>query len=109
MLLWGATSKMSEEAANNITPSLPAQCIAEFIGTFVVILVGDGAVAAAVFTNALDGWGVAAMWGLGVTLAIYVSAPISGAHFNPAVTLAMAVFRGFPKKRILPFFLSQLS
>jgi glycerol uptake facilitator protein len=100
---------MSEEGAASVLPSLPSQCIAEFIGTFVVILVGDGAVAAAVFTSAIDGWGVAVMWGLGVTLAIYVAAPVSGAHFNPAVTLAMAAFRGFPKRRVLPFFASQLA
>jgi len=87
--------------------SVAAQCIAEFIGTFIVLLVGDGAVATAVMTGALDGWGVAFMWGLGVTLAIYVSAPVSGAHFNPAVTLSMAVFRGFPAKRIIPYVLSQ--
>jgi glycerol uptake facilitator protein len=100
---------MAEENATAFLPSLPAQCIAEFIGTFVVILVGDGAVAAAVLTGAIDGWGVAVMWGLGVTLAIYVAAPVSGAHFNPAVTIAMAAFRGFPRRRILPFCLSQLA
>src|SRR5215813_993758 len=90
-------------------PALPAQCVAEFLGTFIVILVGDGAVATAVMTGSLDGWGVAMMWGIGVTLAIYVAAPVSGAHFNPAVTITMAAFRGFPVKRILPFVVSQVA
>src|SRR5918911_5627131 len=79
---------------------LAGACVGEFIGTFVLMLVGDGAVAAAVFTGAIDGWGVAVMWGLAVTFAIYVAGPVSGAHFNPAVTVTMSIFRGFPVKRI---------
>ena len=87
---------------------LAGACVGEFIGTFVLMLVGDGAVAAAVFSNAIDGWGVAVMWGLAVTFAIYVASPVSEAHFNPAVTLTMALFRGFPAKRILPYIFSQI-
>ncbi|HLG13311.1 MAG TPA: MIP/aquaporin family protein [Blastocatellia bacterium] len=91
------------------TPALIGACSAEFIGTFIVILVGDGAVASAVLTGAIDGWGVAVMWGLAVTFGIYVAAPVSGAHFNPAVTIAMAVFRRFPWSRILPYIVSQIA
>lgn len=87
--------------------SLTGQCSAECIGTFIVILIGDGAGAAATLANQLDGWGVAMMWGLAVTFGIYVAGSVSGAHFNPAVTIAMAAFRGFPKRHILPFILSQ--
>src|SRR5437868_2689294 len=98
------------ENEENIQPaSLTGQCIAEFIGTFIVILIGDGAVAAAVLANQLDGWGVAMMWGLAVTFGIYVAGTVSGAHFNPAVTVAMAVFRGFPIRNIVPFILSQIA
>ena len=91
------------------TPGLVGQCLAEFIGTFIVILVGDGAIAAAVFTGALDGWAVAVMWGLAVTFAIYVAAPVSGAHFNPAVTITMAAFRGFPFRNVIPFIAAQIA
>jgi len=91
------------------TTPLAAQCVAEFLGTFIVILVGDGAVAAAVFANSIDGWGVAVMWGLAVTFGIYVAGPVSGAHFNPAVTIAMAVFRQFPRASIAPYILSQIA
>jgi glycerol uptake facilitator protein len=99
----------TEKGSGVYTASLPGQCLAEFVGTFIVILVGDGAVAAAVMTNQLDGWGVAMMWGLAVTFGIYVAGPVSGAHFNPAVTITMAVFRDFPRSRILPFILSQIA
>lgn len=99
-----------EKQSNSVfAPTLAAQCVAEFLGTFIVILVGDGAVAAAVFTNSIDGWGVAVMWGLAVTFGIYVAGPVSGAHFNPAVTIAMAIFRNFPRSRIVPFILSQIA
>jgi glycerol uptake facilitator len=98
-----------ESGSAVLAAPLAGACLAEFIGTFVVILVGDGAVAAAIFTGAIDGWGVAVMWGLAVTFGIYVAGPVSGAHFNPAVTLTMAVFRGFPAKRILPYIFSQIA
>jgi glycerol uptake facilitator protein len=99
----------TEKESGAYTASLAGQCLAEFVGTFIVILIGDGAVAAAVMTNQLDGWGVAMMWGLAVTFGIYVAGPVSGAHFNPAVTITMAVFRDFPRSRILPFILSQIA
>lgn len=99
----------ADETSTVYTPSLAGQCLAEFVGTFIVILIGDGAVAAAVMTNQLDGWGVAMMWGLAVTFGIYVAGPVSGAHFNPAVTITMAVFRDFPRSRVLPFILSQIA
>ena len=99
----------TEKGSGVYTASLAGQCLAEFVGTFVVILIGDGAVAAAVMTNQLDGWGVAMMWGLAVTFGIYVAGPVSGAHFNPAVTITMAVFRDFPRSRVVPFILSQIA
>jgi len=86
--------------------------LAEVAGTFLLVLFGTGSVAAAVLTGAQTGlWQVAVVWGFGVTLAIYATASISGAHLNPAVTLAFAVFRSddFPRSRVLPYWGAQLA
>ena len=91
-------------------PGLRRVCLAEMLGTFILVFCGTGAVAIAVFAGALSGlWQVAAVWVLGVALAVYVTVETSGAHLNPAVTLALAVFRGFPRGRILPYWIAQLA
>ena len=92
------------------TPLFSA-CLAETLGTFVLVLFGIGSVAAAVFTDAQVGlWQVAVVWGFGVTLAIYVSGAVSGAHLNPAVSLAFAIFRRdqFPLNRLFAYWGAQL-
>ena len=86
-------------------------CVAESVGTFLLVLFGTGSVAAAVYTGAQVGlWQVAAVWGFGVTLAIYVSGAVSGAHLNPAVSLAFAIFRReqFPPSRLLAYWGAQM-
>lgn len=86
-------------------------CMAESLGTFLLVLFGTGSVAAAVYTGAQVGlWQVAAVWGFGVTLAIYVSGAVSGAHLNPAVSLAFAIFRShqFPINRLFAYWAAQL-
>jgi len=92
----------------NLQGSLMGECLAEFVGTFVLILIGDGAVAVAVFTNAYDLTGVFLLWGFGVLLAIYISGGVSGAHLNPAVTACFAVFRKFPGRKIVPYVVAQV-
>jgi glycerol uptake facilitator protein len=99
----------------NDKPTLRAELFAEFLGTLVLILFGTGVVAMVVlfptnnpgesihggYTNITIGWG------LGVTMGIYVAGRISGAHLNPAVTLTLAVFRGFPWRKVLPYSVAQ--
>ena len=84
----------------------------EMLGTYLLVLFGTGSVASAVLSGAQVGlWQVAAVWGFGVALAIYVSAGMSGAHLNPAVSLSMALLRpaDFPAARLLPYVASQLA
>jgi glycerol uptake facilitator protein len=91
--------------------SLPwRECLAEAVGTYILVLFGVGAVHVAVLAGALHGLlQVAVVWGVAASLAIYVTAGVSGAHINPAITLAMAVWKGFPKSRVLPYVLAQLA
>ena len=87
-------------------------CAAEVIGTFLLVFFGTGAVASSVLTEAQVGlWQVAVVWGFGITLAIYASAAVSGAHLNPAVSLAFAIFRreSFPSSRLVPYWAAQLT
>jgi glycerol uptake facilitator protein len=97
--------------------SLWAELTAEFLGTFVLILLGAGVVAMVVlFPTTTPGevihggyTNITLGWGLGVTMGIYVAGKISGAHLNPAVTLALAIFRGFPWKKVLPYSIAQVA
>lgn len=80
--------------------TLLGQCIAEFIGTGLLIFFGVGCVAALVLAGAQFGqWEISIVWGFGVSIAIYCTAGVSGAHINPAVTIALAAFHGFDIKR----------
>ncbi|TNY34608.1 MIP/aquaporin family protein [Thermomonospora catenispora] len=80
---------------------------AEFAGTAILILFGCGVVAQVVAGGLGDHDSIAWAWGLGVTLGVYVSARISGAHINPAVTVALAVFKDFPWRKVAPYVLAQ--
>jgi len=84
------------------------EAVAEFLGTFILVFFGVGAVHVAVLTGALPGlWQVASVWGVGIALAIYATGSISGAHLNPAITVAFAAFRKFPLRKVGPYVFSQ--
>lgn len=85
--------------------------LGEVLGTFVLVFLGDSFVAYGVAGNSgfLAGLlGAGMFWGFAVTLAIYASAAVSGAHLNPAVTLAFAFRRGFPWSKVPGYIGSQL-
>ena len=93
----------------NKHPSLLGECLAEFIGTGLLIFFGVGCVAALVLTGAEFGqWEVSIIWGFGVAIAIYCTAGVSGAHVNPAVTIALAMFHGFDKTKVVPYIIAQM-
>ena len=100
-------------------PSLLGELVAEFLGTLVLIALGDGVVAMvslfpsepAVPGEVVKGGytNITLGWGLAVFLGICVAGRVSGAHLNPAVTLALAVFRGFPWSKVVPYSLAQVA
>ncbi|WP_301335675.1 MIP/aquaporin family protein [Endozoicomonas ascidiicola] len=90
--------------------SLFGECLAEFIGSGLLIFFGVGCVAALVLAGVNFGqWEISIVWGLGVAIAVYVTGGISGAHLNPAVTLALTVFKGFDKQKVLPYIVAQVA
>jgi glycerol uptake facilitator protein len=119
-------------AANRAVSAPPAlagtwgEVIAEFFGTMVLILFGDGCVATFVlFSNNLVApkpggpvpggfipvdWNLITLgWGLAVMLGIYVAGAVSGAHINPAVTLALAARGKFPWNKVGQYWLAQVA
>jgi glycerol uptake facilitator protein len=83
------------------------ELLAEFAGTLILILFGLGVVAQVVAGGIGNHDSIAWAWGLGVVLGVYTAARISGAHLNPAVTVALAAFRGFSWAKVLPFIVAQ--
>lgn len=93
----------------NNKKQLLGECLSEFIGTGLLIFFGVGCVAALVLTGASFGqWEISIIWGLGVAIAIYCAGGVSGAHLNPAVTIALTLFHGFDKRKVVPYIGSQL-
>src|SRR5579871_6836016 len=95
--------------------SLAAELLAEFLGTMVLILFGDGVVAMVqLFGHHLPGeivnggyTNITLAWGLAVTMGIYIAGKISGAHLNPAVTISMAIYRNFEWRKVAPYIVAQ--
>ena len=99
-----------QDAAARFSPR--SALVGETVGTYILVLFGIGSVSAAVATGAQVGlWQVAAVWAFGVALAIYASANLSGAHLNPAVSLAFAIFRRgeFGFRRLPLYWAAQLT
>ena len=82
--------------------------IAELIGTFALVFCGTGAIIINQESGgAITHVGIAITFGLIVTTMIYTIGDISGAHLNPAVTIAFWIAKEFPIKEILPYIISQ--
>jgi MIP family channel proteins len=87
------------------------ELLAEFLGTFVLIVFGVGVVAQTVLSKGTAGTtlSINLAWGLAVVMGCYVSAGVTGAHLNPAVTVALAVHRRFPWNKVVPYSLAQVT
>lgn len=87
--------------------------LAEFTGTLLLVLLGDGVVAGALLKKSKSenpGWlTIVIAWGLAVTMAIYAVGKVSGAHINPAVTIAMAMHGTFSWNMVTGYLLAQLA
>jgi glycerol uptake facilitator protein len=96
-----------------VAESWTKKYLAEVLGTFVLVFLGDSFVAFAVAGAGGNGFKAGLLaagifWGFAVTLAIYTAGAVSGAHLNPAVTLALAWRRGFPWSKVPGYMGSQL-
>lgn len=92
---------------------LMSEFIGEVFGTFVLIMLGDGVVANVGLAPRLAGtaynWNTITIgWCFAVIIAVFISGGVSGAHLNPAVTLALASGRGFPWSKVVPFIVAQM-
>jgi glycerol uptake facilitator protein len=89
------------------------QLVGEVFGTFILILLGDGVVANVGLAPRLGAgaynWNTITIgWAFAVIVAVHVSAGVSGAHLNPAVTLALAFKRDFPWGKVVPYMIAQI-
>src|SRR6201994_3511169 len=88
------------------------ELLAEAVAVFIIIAFGDSVAAMYSLYNPSpyvnSYWGVCIAWGLAVTMAIYVTGSISGTHANPAVTLALALYRKFSWRKVVPYVVAQV-
>ncbi len=86
---------------------------AEFVGTLLLVLLGDGVVAGVVLKGTKTetaGWlTIVTGWGAALIVAIYAVGSVSGAHLNPAVTVALAFKGSFPVSDVLPYIAAQFA
>jgi Major intrinsic protein len=103
--------RAGESSADQVihhSDGLMKELLAEFIGTFLIVQIGCGSVMSDIFGGAFSGlFQVAAVWVVAVTIAISTTSSISGAHLNPSISVALALFRGFQWTKVIPYSIAQ--
>src|SRR5215470_5471527 len=107
--------------SSNWRSTVLGEALSEYLGTLVMLAFGDGVVAMAVAALNQSGRGseifhasgdwllITTGWAVAVTVAVYVAGGVSGAHLNPAITLAQAARRGFPWAKVFPYIAAQFA
>ena len=98
---------MTEASASEPRPSSWRPYCAEWLGSALLVLVGTGSILVAARSQAFGPFGIALAFGGVVTAVILLLGPISGAHINPAVTVALWTLRRHPGRDVLPYLLAQ--
>lgn len=107
-LLRGALCNLSAAAYHQILIKKMKEFIGETLGTFILVLFGCGSVAVAVLFGEYNSiFQIGLIWGIGVTLAIYMTRHLSCAHLNPAVTLAMVLSKRMSYCKIPTYLVAQ--
>lgn len=92
--------------------TLWTKCVFEFLGTLILVLMGDGVCAGCTLEQSKakgGGWVVITLaWGFAVMCGVFIAGPYSGAHLNPAVTLGVALAGNFPWSDVLPYCVAQM-
>jgi glycerol uptake facilitator protein len=114
------TAPVAARAPARWRQNVVGEYAAEFLGTMLLIMLGDGVVAMAVAALNQSGRGTEIFqasgdwllitwgWGFAVTFAVYAVGGVSGAHINPAVTLSLALRRGFPWRKVPGYMAAQV-
>lgn len=99
-------------AFEHARPRWLREMAAEATGVFFYVFPGIGAIAAFTINGADAGFGslfsIAIAFALGIAFAIMTCAPVSGGHFNPAITISLAVWQGFPWAKVPRYIISQV-
>lgn len=109
--LYNGIAPLGGSEGNWMTRKFAGELISEAVAVLIIITFGDSVAAMYSLYNPSPYqhayWGVCIAWGLAVTMAIYTTGSVSGCHANPAVTLALALYRKFSWVKVLPYCAAQ--
>ncbi|KAK4502848.1 hypothetical protein PRZ48_006274 [Zasmidium cellare] len=112
IILEGENPPLYDEVHNNhtswsIVRTHNREFLAELLAVFIQLTLGFCSDTSATLTSTSNANTTAWAWGFATMIGIYISGGISGAHLNPAITIMLWFYRGFPKRKMLPYFAAQ--